>query len=83
MEFVRKTTQDDYVIIANRLRTDFDLVFYKSDDPSILESFRIPTQIKSIRVILYKSGTLLVRGDVATKEYRHVVSTITEILDAD
>lgn len=82
MEFVRKTTQDDYVIIANRLRADFNVVFYKSDDPSVLESFKIPTQIKNIKVTLYKNGTLLVRGDSATREYQHVVSVISEILDA-
>lgn len=81
MEFVRKITQDDFIIITNRLRSDFNLIFYKADDPSIMESFRIPTRVKNIKATLYKNGTLLVRGDAATPEYQHVLDTITSILD--
>jgi hypothetical protein len=81
MEFVRKVTQDDFVIISNRLKSDFNLIFYKADDPSTLESFKIPTKVKNIKVTLYKSGTLLVLGDPATPEYQHVIDTITSIVD--
>lgn len=81
MEFVRKITQDDFVIITNRLRTDFNLTFYKSDDPSIMESFKIFTRVKNIKTTYYKNGTLLVRGDAATPEYQHVLDVITSILN--
>jgi hypothetical protein len=81
MEFVRKITQDDFVIISNRLKSDFSVIFYKQDDPSILESFRIPSKVKNIRVTLYKSGTLLVRGDAATPEYQHVIDTISSVIE--
>lgn len=80
MEFVRKINQDDFVIITNRLRTDFNLVFYKADDPSIMESFKIFTRVKNIKATLYKNGTLLVRGDAATPEYQHVLDVIASIL---
>ncbi len=83
LEFVRKITQDDFIIITNRLRSDFNLIFYKSDEPSILESFKIPTRVKNVKATLYKNGTLLVRGDAATLEYQHVVDTVTSILDHD
>ena len=81
LEFVRKISQDDFIIITNRLRSDFSLVFFKSGDPSIMESFRIPTRVRDIKVTYYKSGTLLIRGDAATPEYKAVVETITSILD--
>lgn len=81
MEYVRKVTQDDFIIITNRLRSDFNMHFRKSDDPSIMESFKIPTRVKDIKVTLYKNGTLLVRGDAATPECQHVLDTITNVLD--
>jgi len=81
LEFVRKITPDDFIIITNRLRSDFNLIFYKADELSIMESFKILTRVKNVRATLYKNGTLLVRGDVATPEYQHVVDTITSILD--
>ena len=81
MEFVRKVNQDDFVIITNRLRSDFNLYFRRSDDPSIMESFKIPTRVKDIKVTLFKNGTLLVQGDAATSECQHVIDTITSVLD--
>jgi hypothetical protein len=81
LEFVRKITQDDFVIITNRLRADYSLIFRKSDEPSTLESFRIPTRVRDVRATLLKNGTLVVRGDAATPEYKHVVETISDILD--
>lgn len=81
MEYVRKVNQDDFVIITNRLRSDFNLYFRKSDDPSIMESFKIPTRVKDIKATLYKNGTLLIVGDAATPEYQHVIDTITSVLD--
>ena len=81
LEFVRKITPDDFIIITNRLKSDFNLIFYKADDPSIMESFKILTRVKNVKATLYKNGTLLVRGDAATQEYQHVIDTITSILD--
>lgn len=81
MEYVRKVTQDDFVIITNRLRSDFNIYFHKSDDPSIMESFKIPTRVKDIKATLFKNGTLLIKGDSATPEYQHVIDTITSVLD--
>jgi len=82
LEFVRKITPDDFIIITNRLRSDYNLIFYKADDPSVMESFKILTRVKNVKTTMYKSGTLLVRGDAATPEYQHVVDTIASILDS-
>lgn len=82
LEFVRKITPDDFVIISNRLRADFELIFHKSGEPSIMESFRIPTKVRDVRATFYKNGTLVIHGDSATPEYKHVINTITNIIGA-
>lgn len=81
MEFVRKVSQDDFVIITNRLKADFNVVFYDEEEPSVMESFRIHTRVKDIRASYHKNGTLVIRGDSATLEYQHVLDVITSVLD--
>lgn len=81
MEFVRKITQDDFVIITNRLRMGFTLIFYRDTEPSVMESFRIPIQSGKIKVTLFKNGTLLVRGDAKTPEFQAVLETVSDVLD--
>lgn len=80
LEFVRKITQDDFVIITNRLRSDFEMSFQRNTDPSVLESFTIRSQTGKIKTVFFKNGTLLVGGDPHTREYKHIVQTILEIL---
>ena len=81
MEFVRKITHDDFVIITNRLKSDFNVIFYNAEEPSIMESFRIHNRIKDIKGTLYKNNTLVVHGDAATPEYQHVLDVISSVLD--
>jgi hypothetical protein len=81
MEFVRKINSDDFVIITNRLKADFNVVFYDAEEPSVMESFRIHTRVKDIRASYYKNGTLVIRGDPATPEYQHVLDVISSVLD--
>ena len=82
MEFVRKINQDDFVIITNRLKSDFNVVFYNADEPSVMDSFKIHTRVKDIKATFYKNGTLVVLGDAATPEYQHVLDVIHDVLDA-
>ena len=81
MEFVRKISQDDFVIITNRLKSDFNVKFYDAEEPSIMESFRIHTRVKDIKASYHKNGTLVIRGDPATPEYQHVLDVISSVLD--
>ena len=81
MEFVRKITQDDFIIITNRLKADFNVVFYDIEEPSVMESFRIHNRIQDIKGKFYKNNTLVVRGDAATLEYQHVLNVISSVLD--
>lgn len=81
MEFVRKTSPDELVIITNRLRTNFHLVFYKNTDPFVAESFKIPIQSGKIKVTMLKNGTLIIRGDSETPEYTAVLETVTDVLE--
>lgn len=81
MEFVRKINQDDFVIITNRLKSDFNVVFYNADEPSVMESFKIHTRVRDIKATFYKNGTLVIRGDAATPEYQHVIDVVRSILD--
>ena len=81
MEHVRKITQDDFVIITNRLKSDFNVIFRKSDEPSVIESFRIPTRVKDVRGTLFKNGTLVIKGDSDTPEYQHTIDVINDVLN--
>lgn len=81
MEFVRKINQDDFVIITNRLKADFNVVFYNAEEPSIMESFRIHTRIRDIKGSFHKNGTLVIRGDSATPEYQYVLDVISDVLN--
>lgn len=81
MEFVRKIAQDDFVIIANRLKSDFNVVFYNENEPSIMESFKIRTRVRDIKATYYKNGTLVIRGDLATPECQHVLDVVKSVLD--
>lgn len=81
MEFVRRINQDDFVIITNRLRTDLYLSFYRQTDPSVLESFAVHSQTGKVVVTLFKSGTLVVRGDSKTREFQKITETIIDVLE--
>ena len=83
LEFVRKVSSDDYIIITNRLRSYFHLLFYRENDPSTLETFRIPTQVGKLTITYLKNGTLIVRGDDKTREFQHVVDTIRNVMEYD
>ena len=81
MEFVRKIHPDDFVIITNRLKSDFNVIFYDAKEPSVMDSFKIHTRVKDIMALYLKNGTLVIQGDSATPEYQHVIDVITSVLD--
>jgi len=81
LEFVRKINQDDFVIITNRLRSEFYLSFSKYSDPSVLESFSVRSQTGRVTATFFRSGTLLIRGDSKTDQYRRITQTVIDVLE--
>lgn len=81
MEYVRKVTADDFIIITNRLCANFRLFYHKDRDLSHVKSFTIPSRIGKIKVMLLSGGTLIIRGEKDTPEFHRVVETVIDVLD--
>jgi hypothetical protein len=81
LEYVRKITSDDFIIITNRLCTNFRISYHKDKDLSRVESFTIPSRIGKIKVMLLNGGTLIIRGEKETPEFRYVIETVIDVLD--
>jgi len=81
LEYVRKVTSDDFIIITNRLCTNFHMSYHKDKDLLHMESFTIPSRVGKIKVMFLNSGTLIIRGEKETPEFHYVIETVIDVLD--